>query len=321
MENIVVDIRISAQQCHRLLKILAICLLCGLPAAQAADGKTGEAVANSGICFECHEQVYHAMAANRHQGLVAGIDAACIRCHSDDIAHSETGPQDTIGYRPLAGAEKQKENDICLSCHKESQLSLWHGSGHESADLSCAACHSIHNKDLVIERKSEADVCFRCHQQVRGEILKPYSHPIKEEKLACSDCHQPHGGSGAADIKGFTVTETCTDCHPDKRGPFLWEHQPVSENCNLCHTPHGSSMPGMLTVRGPHLCQQCHQSGAELNARHGRLALGYSDPDNPGMGPGGGSAGISRFVLARNCMNCHTQVHGSNHPSGAMLER
>jgi hypothetical protein len=26
-------------------------------------------------------------------------------------------------------------------------------------------------------------------------------------------------------------------------------------------------------------------------------------------------------VLGKNCMNCHTEVHGSNHPSGARQTR
>jgi hypothetical protein len=33
----------------------------------------------------------------------------------------------------------------------------------------------------------------------------------------------------------------------------------------------------------------------------------------------GGTA--NQNVLGKNCMNCHGQVHGSNHPSGARLTR
>jgi len=29
----------------------------------------------------------------------------------------------------------------------------------------------------------------------------------------------------------------------------------------------------------------------------------------------------NRFMLGRACLNCHSQVHGSNHPSGATLHR
>jgi hypothetical protein len=33
----------------------------------------------------------------------------------------------------------------------------------------------------------------------------------------------------------------------------------------------------------------------------------------------GGSG--NQNVLGKNCLNCHGQVHGSNHPSGARLTR
>jgi hypothetical protein len=26
-------------------------------------------------------------------------------------------------------------------------------------------------------------------------------------------------------------------------------------------------------------------------------------------------------MLGKNCLNCHSQIHGSNHPSGARLTR
>ena len=32
-------------------------------------------------------------------------------------------------------------------------------------------------------------------------------------------------------------------------------------------------------------------------------------------------AGFDAMVMGRSCMNCHTQVHGSNHPSGFSLMR
>ena len=35
----------------------------------------------------------------------------------------------------------------------------------------------------------------------------------------------------------------------------------------------------------------------------------------------GGSGNGSAFLLAGSCTNCHTQVHGSNHPAGAKLMR
>ena len=38
-------------------------------------------------------------------------------------------------------------------------------------------------------------------------------------------------GTTQAALKKDTVNDTCYTCHADQRGPFLWEHQPVSEDC------------------------------------------------------------------------------------------
>jgi len=52
-----------------------------------------------------------------------------------------------------------------------------------------------------------------------------------------------------------------------------------------------------------------------------------SDQDHQQIQEGtGGSAlrvegGTSRFLLGGSCLNCHSQVHGSNHPSGYQLMR
>ena len=48
------------------------------------------------------------------------------------------------------------------------------------------------------------------------------------------------------------------------------------------------------------------------------------DRDRIQQGPGGDRSqegGSSRFLLGSSCLNCHSQVHGSNHPSGVKLMR
>ena len=64
-------------------------------------------------------------------------------------------------------------------------------------------------------------------------------------------------------ISADWVNEKCLECHTEKRGPFLWEHAPVRENCLNCHDPHGSNHDKMLVAKQPYLCQRCH-----LNTRH-----------------------------------------------------
>ncbi|MEP1595023.1 MAG: cytochrome c3 family protein, partial [Halieaceae bacterium] len=104
-----------------------------------------------------------------------------------------------------------------------------------------------------------------------------------------------------------SVNDNCFSCHQEKRGPFLWEHPPAAEDCSLCHRPHGSVHPRLLTARGPAQCQQCHAAAFHPSLPYGTEGL-----------PGGSA---NQNVLGKNCMNCHSQVHGSNHPSGARLTR
>ena len=70
----------------------------------------------------------------------------------------------------------------------------------------------------------------------------------------------------------------------------------------------GEVQAAMLSQRPPFLCQQCH--GAQ------------GHPSVPGL-PSGlpGSGTPSGYLLASGCANCHSQVHGSNHPSGTWLTR
>jgi DmsE family decaheme c-type cytochrome len=100
-----------------------------------------------------------------------------------------------------------------------------------------------------------------------------------------------------------SANETCYSCHAEKRGPFLWEHMPVTENCSNCHDPHGSNKEKMLKVARPRLCQQCHPTA------HGGTTARPSD------------LATSRFVYNRSCQNCHFNIHGSNHPAGAFFTR
>jgi len=44
-------------------------------------------------------------------------------------------------------------------------------------------------------------------------------------------------------------------------------------------------------------------------------------PSIPADGDGLPDMQPSQFMLGQNCLNCHTQSHGSNHPSGSRLMR
>jgi len=271
-------------------------------------------------CFDCHDdqltlaifRTPHAVPSDPQSPFGHG-QLQCESCHGPSGDHSgrirrgqERPP--SIGFGSDAATPVEIQNGICLDCHDRDQGLAWHASGHDTDEVACADCHTSHAaRDPVMHTSTQPEVCFDCHQRERTQAMKPYSHPFRQGEMDCSGCHSSHGDSTAGLFTRQTVNGTCYDCHAEKRGPYLWEHAPVAEDCASCHDPHGSNNPGMLSLRGPMMCQGCHsQSG------HPSLA---ATPD--GLADGTPSA----FLLGRNCMNCHTQVHGSNHPSGSKLMR
>ncbi|MDK8463073.1 DmsE family decaheme c-type cytochrome [Marinobacter sp. SS13-12] len=237
----------------------------------------------------------------------------CESCHGPGAEHGkrlrfnqERPPIPAFGDNALWS--KQKQNGICLDCHQRDQRMHWEGGTHERQDVACADCHQVHvSEDPVTVARREAEICSDCHRNVQVQSHQMSSHPMRFGDMACSDCHQPHGSLNTAMLKEPTLNDSCYSCHADKRGPFLWEHAPVADDCTSCHSPHGSNHPALLKQRPPLLCQSCH-------SRAGHPSIARTSDDLPG-----GRA--SAFLLGGSCLNCHSKVHGSNHPSGANLSR
>jgi len=273
--------------------------------ARAADGPG---------CLDCHDATsssdVHAVFATAHGQLGGGGAAACTACHGASEAHDRRGrkaPPD-ISFGPQWPSDVAARNGSCLNCHEQGDQLLWAGSAHQQENLACSDCHSAHRQPEPSASASAGDErCLACHTRVRAELRLPSHHPIAEGEIPCTDCHNPHGGLGEAALHQVTLNDNCFSCHQEKRGPMLWEHPPVAEDCSLCHRPHGSVHDRLLTARGPALCQQCHAA-----AFHPSLPYGAE-----GLPAGGANANL----LGKNCLNCHSQVHGSNHPSGARLTR
>lgn len=279
----------------------------------------GGAYVGSESCLACHDD-FSGSIHQHHQEQIGRLRGAqkvseaegCETCHGPGETHMEL--MDAGGLISFSGENPSPitvQNGMCLQCHQGGTLVEWHSSIHESEDIACTGCHLISKPDPVLERTNEAEVCYRCHLSTRSETFRMSTHPIREGKIICSDCHNAHGSNGPSMLKQLSLNDNCFSCHAEKRGPFLWEHYPVTEDCSLCHRVHGSNHPALLTRQGPQLCQQCHANIGKEGARHVRRFFDFDDPD-PFRG---------RFVVGQNCSNCHTQVHGSNHPSGINLLR
>ena len=244
------------------------------------------------------------------------VGLQCEACHGPGAAHARrvrgNQPQaPIIGFRhntPFAPADQDQR---CLQCHEDHSRSSWQGSVHEQNEVMCSQCHTVHVRhDPVLQAAQQANICYDCHTKERSELMRASAHPVRAGAMTCSDCHDAHDSWADGLLIRTTLNETCFECHAEKRGPYLWEHAPASEDCSTCHTPHGSNHGSLLTSRPPLLCQQCHSQAGHP-----------SFPWDGGGLPGGPDTVNRQFVLGQSCLNCHSQVHGSNHPSGVKLLR
>lgn len=275
-------------------------------------------------CLECHDDetatysgsaLFKGKHAHRRDARApfgpGGLQ--CEACHGPGARHSAKGSNKKATINSLkADSDRplEERNGQCLACHQNSSRTAWHAGAHDVNKLACTDCHKMHvEKDAVLAKATEAQVCYGCHKAQRAEFHKTSAHPVRQGRMACSDCHNAHGNPGTGGLVKATLNQTCFSCHADKRGPQLWEHAPVVESCANCHTPHGSVRQALLTKSPALLCQQCHTAAGHPSVGRNGQAL-----------PGNGGTGAI-FVVAGSCTNCHSQVHGSNHPAGAKLMR
>jgi DmsE family decaheme c-type cytochrome len=266
------------------------------------------------VCMGCHAT--HAASFNQTiMGRVfrnprnAQEKGGCETCHGAGSLHVKAGGGRGVGgiisFRKEDTSRSVEDNNaICLSCHDKGDRLYWQGSTHESRQVACTNCHTVMRNVSArsqLKTANEIDTCFQCHKNKRAEVWRSSHMPVREGKMTCTNCHNPHGSPTESLLKEASINDTCYKCHAEKRGPFLFEHAPVRESCVNCHDPHGSTNDFMLKISRPRLCQQCHST----------LGGHPSNPRNP----------VSVYAVNRECQNCHSQIHGSNSPAGPRLQR
>jgi DmsE family decaheme c-type cytochrome len=255
-------------------------------------------------CAACHADVLKGYRRSGHSVQ----DVTCEQCHGAGSLHIAAGGYSSeskdkiISFRDRS---PEDANGVCLSCHaKSDHVRNWFSSAHQAQDLKCIECHSIHGENhgkagtdfrsegagiprAIESRRQMSENCLRCHQKQNAEADLPYHHPIREGKMSCTDCHDPHGGSSGNGLKSSNGNQLCLGCHAEYQGPFTFQHAPVNESCLTCHSAHGSPNQNLLSVSQPALCLQCH------SAHHNGASL----------------------PLVDRCTNCHNAIHGTDVPS------
>jgi DmsE family decaheme c-type cytochrome len=295
----------------------------------AAGGAAAQAPGPE-VCKGCHEAYFDSFSSTTHGNKAhprsPANGAGCASCHGDGTEHVKAGGGRGVGGILNPGSKTmpaEAKDKICLTCHASSRhLTFWDSGKHRKNDVSCSNCHNTHGgKESLLRvdnpqiaplvntaKVPQQEVCFNCHRDIRALVMRPSHHPIVEGKVKCTSCHNPHGALSPAMVNAPSIKELCTTCHADKRGPWMFEHPPVEENCLTCHNSHGSRSVKLLNEKVPNLCQDCHDAAQHPGTMY--------DADNNFRAPVTGTSGPNTRFLARACMNCHNEVHGSNSPAG-----
>jgi DmsE family decaheme c-type cytochrome len=243
------------------------------------------------LCIACHTQmaapVFHPqMARSGHAFLLKdGPDHGCAACHGNGSLHVQAGGDPSRIVNPRN--QKPRDSDAtCNACHaKGDAVAKWTCAEHERQGVSCIVCHDANAPRGRTLRKPEFQLCGQCHLDVQASFRLPNSHRVAAGRVSCSDCHDPHGNTDKVRDKDVRY-RACLQCHQDKGGPFLYDHGiKRDEGCTACHDPHGSVNRRMLTYpKVRPLCLQCH-------------------PETPHD---------LRKPQFQNCLDCHTEIHGSD---------
>ena len=272
-------------------------------------------------CATCHDK---AVNPKFERSSHAKNDQSCATCHKGVSEHMQSKMVGATGG-PSPSLTKLTVNEInttCLTCHEKANQANFATSMHARRNVACTSCHSVHSSQstkALLKTKTDTETCFTCHKAERAMSMRTSHHPVREGKLGCVSCHNPHDGSRPKMLQADTVNELCYKCHTEKRGPFLFEHAPVREECVTCHEPHGSNHERLLRAKMPFLCQRCHYSGHGITGDLSNTQAGV--PLAPVISGVPAQTTRSSREMERACKQCHLAIHGSNSPSGHFFVR
>ncbi len=264
------------------------------------------------VCQCCHEEVVKRLEKTAMGTLFikhprnSPEELVCESCHGPGKDHADSDGKEfgnMIRFKKGSPTPVSTRNDACLQCHEKKQRLFWQNSTHEIRDVGCTDCHMVHTKGpenatrYLLAGATIMDTCNTCHKQQVGEQMRFSHHPLREGKMSCNSCHNPHGTFSDKLIKANSTNELCFTCHAEYRGPVIFQHPPVTENCANCHQVHGSAYPRLVKTPEIRLCRSCHVNFHSLRVDNQRLS----------------------HAIGRTCTDCHVNIHGSNNPARGSL--
>ncbi len=215
---------------------------------------------------------------NRIKGAEPVGMETCALCHEDIVKNFKH----TAHARLYISADK-REISGCEACHGE-------GSLHVEVDGG--------KGQHIINPGRNPVICYQCHLGVKMAFGFQYHHPVKEGRMTCTNCHDPHGEDiyKAKGMQTGRENDVCMQCHRDQARPRVFEHEALREGCTICHRAHGSINDKMLVENDNNLCLKCHAQITLPNT----ITIG--------------KISHTTFLAQGTCWSagCHTAVHGSN---------
>jgi predicted CXXCH cytochrome family protein len=210
---------------------------------------------------------------------------------------------------------------LCTDCHDEFAGLLKKRFLHTPvAEGDCSGCHNPHtSKHEMLLAADAASICLECHD----DMIPPEAQSAHEVFLEgkCVSCHDPH----ASDNKMVLLrggSQLCFECHEamgEKIEANEFPHEPVTEDCLECHTPHVSAeSPSLLKARDPGLCLDCHKTGkASFKRAHEGYPVQEGRCSSCHDPHGSNTAGIlfdnvHDPVMERDCDECHGKATSSS---------
>lgn len=238
-------------------------------------------------CMKCHTQEHVTLWQTSTHSRAKLSCLSCHDVHSEGADHMlKTLDNGKLNLSTLTRTIQQEQlnaNTAKLDSDEQQQIN---DKIKQLTDQKSKLQQSLKGTETAYKKTAEPYLCFNCHKQQEAQGKMISHHPIAENKMNCSDCHNPHGGPNGM-LKDVSVNETCAKCHAEKVGPYVYEHPPVADDCTNCHNPHGAVNNNMLVQKDPFVCMKCHV---------------FPHAANP--------AGFAQRLTG--CLGCHNVPHGSN---------
>src|SRR5690348_5986959 len=181
------------------------------PASAQTNGYVGEAT-----CITCHDtegkSFHQTLHGKAQDARTPAAQHGCESCHGPGKAHVDD-PSKAGSIKVFTAMTPRDVSDTCLTCHSSGTHTQWKGSMHDARNLSCITCHSIHSpKSDKAQLKSATVIamCASCHKTEVAKLQKSGHMPLREGKMDCTSCHNPHGSTNVRMLKvGNWINETC----------------------------------------------------------------------------------------------------------------